>query len=779
MPVVPGITISGINFTLTSRDTAYDTLGICGMAYDRETGEPIAGVQVTVYRRDTLVDSIIVVGSVYTDSLGKYCIFLKKSGDYILEALPPSGLNYIPIRREVYVPDGTVVTVNLPFVREKEVVRLCCYVGSACYCRINLPVEVTLYDRDKKPLITKVIKDSSLIDSLEVCFDSLKYGDTVYVSASSPGFYTGFYKNARDLASATPIVMMRDKWVEILLIHMHDSVGVVMGRVTEEGSGNPIYTARVCIPSLGVCRYTSTSGLFYLSHIPNGKYIVCVTHPNYMKTCSDSFTVSSDTVVVDIVMKADTLKPSRIRGKIVDSNGECIEIAAAMVFPVDSDTPIAYGVVEFDSIGECFYEVVVPPGEYHVFGVGLEFKGEWYDDKKERKNADIVRVKAGEIVTGIDFVLDLLGTGKITGKIIDPTEKPIPHALVWAESNIGVYKETLSDSLGNYVLKVPPGVYRVGAEAKGFEPNVYEKEIPVGEGVVVEGINIVLTPLPQTPHKITGRVVDDSTGEGIFPALVVAISPEFCGYTITDALGNYEITDVPPAKERYVVFAWAPLYLPEFYDNTINLADATLVDSDQSGVDFGLRAMMRLGVRALRGLVKAKDGTPIEGAVIYVLEGTAKGEEVVIGGGKTGKDGRYMIPNLPDGVYTVRISKPGYEETTCPSVDLVGKNSEVDVELEEMGVEEPKVKIKEIEFSCTPSVSYGVVDVSFALPRAMKVKVVLYDVTGREISVLVNRKLSQGRHSFDLNTAHLSQGVYFLKLITATEKRVRKLLLIR
>jgi hypothetical protein len=433
-------------------------------------------------------------------------------------------------------------------------------------------------------------------------------------------------------------------------------------------------------------------------------------------------------------------------------------------------------------VGNCVYEAVVPPGKYQVLAIAFLFDGEWYNDKQERENADTVTVERGEVVSGIDFVLEPVGTGNITGKITDPDGNPIPNALVWAKSLLRlmpVYKETVTDTSGVYVLKVPAGVYTVGANARGFLPNVYEEDVPINkDGITVEGIDIILTPLPQTPHKITGRVVDDSTGEGIFPAFVIAISPDFCGYSITDTSGNYAIENVPQAEDWYIVFACAPFYLPEFYDNAISLADATLVDSNQSGVDFGLIPVRRVGIRAITGRVKAKDGTPIEGAVVYVVEGTTR-NEVVVGGGQTDVNGNYFITNLPDGVYTVRISRPGYKETTCPSVDLVGKSAEVNVTLNEAGVEEVKVEIKEIEFNCTPSVSYGVVDVSFALPRTMKVKVALYDVTGREISVIVNRKVEKGRHSFSLNTTYLSQGVYFLKLITPTEKRVRKLLLLR
>jgi len=54
--------------------------------------------------------------------------------------------------------------------------------------------------------------------------------------------------------------------------------------------------------------------------------------------------------------------------------------------------------------------------------------------------------------------------------------------------------------------------------------------------------------------------------------------------------------------------------------------------------------------------------------------------------------------------------------------------------------------------------------ISFILNHASFVNLKVYDVVGREISVLVNEKLNTGSHSYAFDAGNLNSGVYFYKL---------------
>ncbi len=69
--------------------------------------------------------------------------------------------------------------------------------------------------------------------------------------------------------------------------------------------------------------------------------------------------------------------------------------------------------------------------------------------------------------------------------------------------------------------------------------------------------------------------------------------------------------------------------------------------------------------------------------------------------------------------------------------------------------------------------------ISFALPRAEHVKLVIYNVLGNEISVLVNESRNAGRYSVSFDGTNLPSGIYFCRLEAGDFKDVKKMMLIK
>jgi hypothetical protein len=68
---------------------------------------------------------------------------------------------------------------------------------------------------------------------------------------------------------------------------------------------------------------------------------------------------------------------------------------------------------------------------------------------------------------------------------------------------------------------------------------------------------------------------------------------------------------------------------------------------------------------------------------------------------------------------------------------------------------------------------------TFDIPKAGKVKLAVFDLLGREVSVLVNGYRIAGRYSTTWDAAGLPTGVYFYRLETGSFTSVRKMLLAR
>jgi carboxypeptidase T len=70
-----------------------------------------------------------------------------------------------------------------------------------------------------------------------------------------------------------------------------------------------------------------------------------------------------------------------------------------------------------------------------------------------------------------------------------------------------------------------------------------------------------------------------------------------------------------------------------------------------------------------------------------------------------------------------------------------------------------------------------VTKINFDLPQNTVVKLSLYDILGREVSVLVNENLSAGKYTYEFNATNLSSGAYFYKLETSNFSDVKRMII--
>jgi F5/8 type C domain/Secretion system C-terminal sorting domain len=69
--------------------------------------------------------------------------------------------------------------------------------------------------------------------------------------------------------------------------------------------------------------------------------------------------------------------------------------------------------------------------------------------------------------------------------------------------------------------------------------------------------------------------------------------------------------------------------------------------------------------------------------------------------------------------------------------------------------------------------------ISFALPSAEQVTLVVYNILGQKVAELVNKRMSAGNYSVNFDGARLSSGVYFYRLIAGSNVVTRKMILLK
>ena len=69
--------------------------------------------------------------------------------------------------------------------------------------------------------------------------------------------------------------------------------------------------------------------------------------------------------------------------------------------------------------------------------------------------------------------------------------------------------------------------------------------------------------------------------------------------------------------------------------------------------------------------------------------------------------------------------------------------------------------------------------IKFDVSKSNNVKIIVYDITGREVQTLVNEKLQSGTYETTFDGSQLTSGVYFYRMISDQYSETKKMLLIK
>jgi len=69
--------------------------------------------------------------------------------------------------------------------------------------------------------------------------------------------------------------------------------------------------------------------------------------------------------------------------------------------------------------------------------------------------------------------------------------------------------------------------------------------------------------------------------------------------------------------------------------------------------------------------------------------------------------------------------------------------------------------------------------IKYELPKSSKVRLSVYDVLGRELSVLVNERREAGVHEVKFDGSNLASGVYFYRLRASDFIQTNRLVLLK
>ncbi len=376
--------------------------------------------------------------------------------------------------------------------------------------------------------------------------------------------------------------------------------GVVSGRVTEDGSGDPIEGALVVAVTLsGVVRrgtVAEASGAYALA-LPAGTYRLEFVDASGLHRSEwfgdrsiDDFAGATTLVVADAgsVTADGALAPAGASGSIggtVTESGTAVPVSGSWVIAIRSTNGvIARGAVTatdgtylLGGLEAGDYRVaVIDPSLHHAYDL-------FFDDKASFSSADDVAVSVGSTTTinpDLDASVAPTTNATITGTVTDAgSGEPVPGA--WAaavNSNTGVFTAaTTADDSGRFSLAVPAGSYKVEfLDRTGGHAGEWFDDKPLGDFggatpvvVTVAGTAMVNEDLAPLTGAIAGTVTETASAIPVAGAWVIALragDAALAGMGVADSTGSYRIGGLAAdTAHRIAVIDPAGTHAPELF----------------------------------------------------------------------------------------------------------------------------------------------------------------------------------------------------------------------
>ena len=623
-----------------------------------------------------------------------------------------------------------------------------------------------------------------------------------FVAATKSGYLDEFYDDAKNLLDADA-VELPDQGSVTGIDFVLEITSAVTGTVTDE-AGDPVEDARIfAVPARGRQSRGSGQGRDpsgrsdasgrYTIQLPPGSYLLCAEArgytPEWYENSADRDGAAAVEVLVGIHTTADfELVPlGSISGVVLDAlANEPVPSARVQVFN-ERRGERRHFTTRTDESG-AYRFAALPAGDYVVKTTARGYLEQYYDGAGTVAEAMRVTVAPGVDNVGVDFALHQ--GGSLAGTVIDEAtgEKLAGAVMDLAGLDNRVRCTVRSEENGGFEFTgLPSGNYAVRAVRHGYEPMWYDGKQKRSEADPVlvtalepaAGIDFALKARQREGGRISGRVTEQSAEElpaeqaaALEGALVTAIPLTFArmAHAVSGPDGFYELSGL--AAGKYVVVCRARGYIGEYYPDAHHWSGADVIIVPEGGaieaIHFALTPQEG-GPYMVAGSVRDETGQPVEGAYVAMTL-----ENEVIAAAVSEADGYYEFGDLPAGSYRVSASTVKSASRDAGDANVtVGEGADAIVDLvlalESTGVDAaagPRSYALEQNY---PNPFNPGTEIRFSLAARAEVRLVVYNILGKQIRVLLQGMRDAGSHTAvwdgrDRTGAAMASGYYFYRL---------------
>jgi Carboxypeptidase regulatory-like domain len=340
----------------------------------------------------------------------------------------------------------------------------------------------------------------------------------------------------------------------------------VQGTVVNSATNEPIRRALVAVG--GSMVFTGADGRFQVADMPEGPAMIAAQKPGFFDTASAKATVTVRSGMSDVVIKL--VPEARIQGQIVDEDGEPlagvqVQVSAERIIDgrkqwrgeggATSDARGHYA-IEGLAAGSFRIQALSMPDDWVSAGTAgpapmQVYPSRYYPNARDIAAAQPVDVRAGASVQA-DFKFRPVPAFHIAGSIpAAPVGMEITGEDAMGEQ-VALHAE-FDEKTSKFIISyIPAGIWPLVFETEDVEHRAYyAKEIVTVTSQDVDGLRVMLQPLPTIPVKATNAAGESVNLGGFDLQPVTGNSQE--RYPMLFAPGGVPaVLNVPPGAYRAI-----------------------------------------------------------------------------------------------------------------------------------------------------------------------------------------------------------------------------------
>jgi hypothetical protein len=464
------------------------------------------------------------------------------------------------------------------------------------------------------------------------------------------------------------------------------TTGQPLGKISLSlNNQNPISTAAgTYTPPQIYTAVSDDAGHFLFLSVPPGSYTLDAQggdYPDqyYHRGSARSYTILEVGTNDNLLNVQFRIKPGVvITGRVLDEDGDPVEgagVRALFKWHRGHTRYAAAGAANTDDLGQ--YRIYgVRPGHIVLLAIpggpgnsargsahGGIYSPEFYPGTQDPSQATELEARAGDTLTDVNFTLNPVVPGRISGKLIDGASgEPETGAFVylqWGGSGfdrmgIGAFGSTTVAPDGSFqITGVPPGSYVLGASTQGPSPSYGQVPVDLSPGEDLSGFQVTLN----KPLEMSGRISADPSPALKLPGLFVSLQPDpsnapsYPAFGRPNPDGTFTIQNAIPGKYRVNVSGFpAEYYLEAATLDGANVLEngLTLIAGSAPGE---LALYLSLDGGSITGTV-VKDDQPVPGAMVALIPDLPRRErDDLYSNTRADSMGRFAMPGLAAGDY--------------------------------------------------------------------------------------------------------------------------------